>query len=339
MIRVQLTETERQNLRTCARQEIGRVSERIHFVLLSDQGKSPPEIAGLFDYNVATVREWLERYLAEGLDGLYDEPRSGRPPKADTTFKARLDQCMTTSPKVLGYLATCWTVVLLVVHLASQGWTVSCSTMRRTLHTLNYRWRRPRLAVTRRDPNGGAKMAAICDAVWKAQPGDHVFSTDESEFKLLPVLRAMWCKIAQAVRIPTPSYNASVWAFGAVDIFSGQWVSGVYDRLNAANFVAFLEQIWEACPSGQIWIIIDHAPAHTAKLVATWLESHQRMKVLFLPKYASHLNPIERIWGEIKSKVAANYCYQTLAALRQAVQEYLSSITPAAALQTAGLNV
>ena len=339
MIRIHLTEEQCQDLRLRARREVGRVSERIHFVLLSDQGKSPPEIADLFGYSAASVRMWLKRYQAQGIEGLYDRPRSGRPRKANDALRNEVDKCLNTRPNALGYLATLWTVTLLVTHLASHGWQVSCSTVRRVLHALDYRWRRPKLAVMRRDPEGNIKMGLIARAIWNAQPGDHIFSVDESEFKLLPVLRAMWCKVAQACRIPTPEYNASVWVFGALDVLNGQWISGLYDSQKAVNFVAFLEKIWVACPTGHIWVIIDHAPAHTAKLVAAWLETHPRMTILYLPKYASHLNPIERIWGVMKGKVVANYCYPTLAALRRAVQKYLDSITPITALQMAGLNV
>lgn len=87
MIRIQLNEEERTTLRARARQEVGRLSERIHFVLLSDQGKSPPEIAAIFGHSTATVRQWLKRYRDKGLDGLYDEPRSGRPPKVNRSIK------------------------------------------------------------------------------------------------------------------------------------------------------------------------------------------------------------------------------------------------------------
>lgn len=124
-----------------------------------------------------------------------------------------------------------------------------------------------------------------------------------------------------------------------MDVLCRQWLARLYDRQTSANFVACLEQIWLACPAGHIWVILDHTPAHTAKRVVKWLETLPRMTLLFLPKYASHLNPIERIWGVIKDKVVANYCYATLAALRQAVQRHLDSIMPAAALQMAGLNV
>jgi transposase len=339
MIRVQLNPKERQQLQARARQEKGRVSERIHFVLLSDQGKSPPEIGQLLGYNAITVREWLSRYQAEGLAGLDDKPRSGRPAKANEPFRNNLEQWMNIRPNRLGYLATFWTVALLVTHLASQGWQISGSTVRRTLHTLDYRWRRPRLAVTRRDPAGSARMAVISRAIGQVQPADHFFSLDESEFKMLPVLRAMWSKIAHTVRIPTPLYNASVWAFGAVDIFNGQWLSSLYDKHNSINFIDFLEKIVQACPTGHIWIVVDHAPTHTAKKVTAWLQTHPQVTLLFLPKYASHLNPIERIWGMMKDKVVANYCYPTLAALRRAVQQHLDNISSSVALQTTGLNV
>jgi len=79
MIRVQLTDEQRQELRLFAHREVGRVSERAHFVLLSDQGKSPPEIAELFGYSAASVREWLKRYQDKGIAGLYDRPRSAAP--------------------------------------------------------------------------------------------------------------------------------------------------------------------------------------------------------------------------------------------------------------------
>src|SRR5512144_3249818 len=79
-IRITLNEAQREELRTLAREAIGRVSERAHFVLLSDQGKSVPEIGQLMGYSAQAVYPWLERYTRLGVAGLYDEPRSGRPP-------------------------------------------------------------------------------------------------------------------------------------------------------------------------------------------------------------------------------------------------------------------
>jgi transposase len=81
MIRIHLTEEQRRELHLLAHHGVGRVSKRAHLVLLSDQGKSPPEIASLSGYSAVSVREWLKRYQAGGIAGLYDRPRSGRPRK------------------------------------------------------------------------------------------------------------------------------------------------------------------------------------------------------------------------------------------------------------------
>jgi len=89
MIRVHLTDEQKRELHLLAQSEVGRVSYRAHFVLLSDQGKSPPEIAGLFGHSAASVRGWLKRYRAEGIAGLYDRPRSGRPRKLDSRSRSR----------------------------------------------------------------------------------------------------------------------------------------------------------------------------------------------------------------------------------------------------------
>ncbi|MGE5617633.1 MAG: helix-turn-helix domain-containing protein [Sphingomonadaceae bacterium] len=69
-------------MRRVMRREVGRVSQRAHMILLSAQRKTVPEIAAIFDTTPVTVRFWLRRFEAEGMAGLYDQPRPGRPTKA-----------------------------------------------------------------------------------------------------------------------------------------------------------------------------------------------------------------------------------------------------------------
>lgn len=74
-----LTDDERRVLYGLARSEVGRVSERIRMVLLSGRGYAVPQIAAIFECDEATVRTWLGRFETDGVDGLRDRPRSGRP--------------------------------------------------------------------------------------------------------------------------------------------------------------------------------------------------------------------------------------------------------------------
>jgi transposase len=106
------------------------------------------------------VRFWIKRYNQEGPPGLYDEPRSGRPCKAGEVVQNTLQELLQDDPQREGYLATFWTVAMLVVVLAQKLQVVlSASTLRKVLHQLNLRWRRPRLAMPHKtDPEKAAKQ-------------------------------------------------------------------------------------------------------------------------------------------------------------------------------------
>jgi transposase len=56
-----------------------RVATRAVMVLLSTAGMSAAEIGELLDCHPATVRRWIHRYNADGVAGLADCPRPGRP--------------------------------------------------------------------------------------------------------------------------------------------------------------------------------------------------------------------------------------------------------------------
>src|SRR5260370_28670321 len=78
---LELNAEERKELRRQARRAVGRVSERIHFVLLRSRGYSLAQIADLYQIEERTVSHWLERYQAKGLAGPDERPRSHRAPR------------------------------------------------------------------------------------------------------------------------------------------------------------------------------------------------------------------------------------------------------------------
>ncbi len=59
------------------------VRTRCQMILLSAQGRPVSEIAQLTFFNEDSVLYWLDRYESQGLSGLEDRPRSGRPPKSN----------------------------------------------------------------------------------------------------------------------------------------------------------------------------------------------------------------------------------------------------------------
>lgn len=330
----QPTDEEQQELQRMVRQEVGRVSRRAQIILASVRRRKVPEIAVVFGVSRNTVRFWIRRFDARGPAGLYDEERSGRPPKITQDVKDTVQQMMQSGPQQAGYVVTFWTVAMLLTALATKLKVhLSVSAVRQLLHRLDLRWGRPRLSMPDKvDPDKAGKQWAMVQAVVEAPPEAVTLYADESRLQLLPLIRAMWHWVGQQVRIPTPGTNVARVLFGALNIRTGRWTYLVRERMRQEDFVAFLEHLLVVYPNVPIILFVDNYSSHTAHLVRDWLDNQTRLQMYYLPKYCSHLNPVERIWLQLKGKVAANRLYGSIQALLEAVDAFFDTMSPERAL-------
>ena len=174
MLQLTLDDSKSAELRQLAQQAVGRVSERAHFVLQAAQGYSPPEIGRWMGYDAQTVRIWtgptfrrgVKAYQADGCAGLEDAPRSGRPLK-ERHLTAVVQAQASQPPPNSGYVQACWTVALLVWHLADRfRILVSPGRVRQALRQADFVWKRPKLApARRRDPLAAEKEAIMATAL------------------------------------------------------------------------------------------------------------------------------------------------------------------------------
>jgi hypothetical protein len=130
-------------------------------------------------------------------------------------------------------------------------------------------------------------------------------------------------------RVTTPGINRRRAFFGALDAVTGHWFFVDHDRKLAVHFVAFLHRLSVTYPTGPLYLALDQAPAHTAKVVQTWLKAHPHVTLLWLPKYTAHeLNPVERIWGLMKSAVAADRLAGSIEDLTAAARRFFTDLAP-----------
>ena len=132
-----------------------RVLRRTQAVLWVASGHPGPAVAALLRVTPQSVYGWLARYRrTPHPEGLADQPRSGRPPRLGRRERARLPRLLAHSPERYGYHQTAWTVALLHGHLQRHTTPAfSPRTVRRHLHALGYRWKRPRYVLANRDPD------------------------------------------------------------------------------------------------------------------------------------------------------------------------------------------
>ena len=120
------------------------VRSRCQMILLSNVGRSPPQIAREVRFHRRTVTRYIQRYEAEGIDGLQTRPRSGRPPKATAAYKSHLLQAVAQEPRGLGLPFSNWTSGNLAEYLAREtGIELSARQVENILKANGWQLRRP----------------------------------------------------------------------------------------------------------------------------------------------------------------------------------------------------
>src|SRR5258707_4247019 len=275
----------------CARAQImdllhgrWRTATRLIMVVLSAAGMSPAQIADLFDYHPATVRRWLHRYTTDGIPGLPDRPRPGRPRLGGQALTSRITALLATPGP--------WTIRRIWQHLGRPA--ISLRTMWRRVRAVA-RWRRPRL-VAKSDPHHDAICARIRRRIARLPAGSVVLAEDEAHLDLLPAVRATWTLRGHRHQIMTPGKNRRATVFGALDVPTGAWWY-LWARRRAASFTAMLDMLLAAYPNAPtVAVISDNDGIHHAATVEQRTADHPRLRLIYAAAYSPHDNPVQREW-------------------------------------------
>lgn len=140
----ELTAEEQQTIEKLARSrtEPARLGERAQMVWYSSQGLLAPAIAQRLNVHPETVRDWLKRFNAEGLDGLMDKSRSGRPATYTPEEVGEVIAAALTNPRALGLPFGSWTLDRLEAYLNEErGIPIKRSRIDEILLAEGLRWR------------------------------------------------------------------------------------------------------------------------------------------------------------------------------------------------------
>lgn len=143
--------------------EVPRVRTRAQMVLLSAEKKlTADQIADIVRESSVTVLRWLHRYIAEGIQGLMDAPRSGRSSILTNEFRKRLLEVVRRRPRSLELEFSMWTLQRLVDFMAEDtGTRVSTETIRRALAKEDIVFSRPQHTISSPDPEYQVKKRRL----------------------------------------------------------------------------------------------------------------------------------------------------------------------------------
>ena len=261
------------------------------------------------------VRKWVNRFEAQGVDGLYDLPRSGRP---RIISKQKMDNIMSKATKTLFTPA-----MLQQTVLHSTGIKFHITHIRKIMHSYGmsaksvqkYHINHASISAVR---SWQQRMKKRISRLKKA--GFVIAKLDEAFFvRDAKTGKKYWSFIAEKILLPYIGSHQSLAVYGTITE-DGQQLFRIYERFNAETFVRYLKELHQK--HGKIAIILDKASVHKSNLVKEYLRDNPDVKLIWLPKGSPYLNMIEQCWKQSKYALLVSQYYESFVVMHDAVSEY-----------------
>ena len=157
-------------------------------------------------------------------------------------------------------------------------------------------------------------LAAI-DKEWpKEGPGTgplKLMFQDEARFGRISDVRRCWAPYPVRPLCRAMLTHEYTYAYGAVDVTSGEFDSLILPHVNTPCMQIFLDEVGRRHPDRRIVMVLDGAGWHASAA----LKPLANIRLLSLPPYAPELNPVEHIWDELREKFFHNLAFDSLDAL------------------------
>ena len=121
------------------------VRQRAMAIRLLHLGHKPEAVAEQQLVSLPTIYNWHKLWREQGVEGLANKKKPGRPAKATEVYCQKLEEILEKEPSAYGYQFAIWTADRLRAHLEKEtGILLSEGRFRALLKKRGYRYRRPK---------------------------------------------------------------------------------------------------------------------------------------------------------------------------------------------------
>jgi len=291
---------------------------RARIVLAAAEGMRNVDIAREVGVCVDVVSKWRKRFFVEGLAGLDDRPRSGRPRRFGSEIVAGVKALACEPPESRDVPLSRWSSLELAAQAVSEGLveSISSSTVRRWLHAAALKPWRHRSWIFPRDPDFALKAGAVLDLYarrWEGVmlgPDDYVISADEkSQLQALRRChRGVPAGPGRVRRVEFEYERGGTLAYmAAYDVHNARLIGSVAPKTGIEPFKVLVERVMSLEPyasARRVFWMVDNGSSHNGKRsVARMSAAWPTCRLVHLPVHASWLNQIEIVFSVIQRKV------------------------------------
>ena len=252
-----------------------------------------------------TLTRWIRRFDEEGIDGLIDRPRAGRPRKISEDQTGHYRELI-EHPEMAGHAH--WTARKFHGHLREEfQHEVGYRTVVRWLHEQGYRLKVPQPWPDRQDEK---QREAFVEWV-RGQLGDdqvELWYGDEMGVEGDPRPRRRWIEKGKKGRVTKNGDHLRMNVMGTICPRTGEFFAIEISHSDRDCFQVFLDETNKAVsferPTN--YLILDNASWHRCATL-DW----GSFTPVYLPAYSPDLNPIEKLWLIIKAEWFTDYVSKT----------------------------
>jgi putative transposase len=295
--------------------------QRAKIVLMAAEHVQNIHIAERLGTTRETVGKWRQRFVEQGIEGLYDELRPGRPRSVEDERVAALIR-KTLETKPLG--GTHWSCRSMAKEIG-----VSKSTVQRVWNAFGVQPHRSRYFKLSTDPFFVEKVRDIVGLYLNPPEDAMVLCEDEkSQCQALERTQPMLPMGLGYVEGVTHDYvrHGTTTVFAALDIANGTVLIQSKPRHRHQEFLTFLRYVDRNVPEDlELHIVLDNYASHKHPKVKAWLLNHPRYHLHFTPTYSSWLNQVERWFALITQRAIRRGSFGSVKELVQKIDEFVTA--------------
>ena len=268
-----------------------------------------------------TVRKWRDRYGREGIEGLWDYARSGRPPEVDEAMVVA--ETLTPPPEESGL--THWSSRELAKRLA-----VSHNEIASIWRNWGIQPHRTESFKFSTDPELDAKITDIVGLYMDPPDNAIVLCVDEkSEVQALERSQPMLPVAPGLAERRSHDYlrHGTTSLFAALNVATGRVTDQCYRRHTNTEFLKFLKLVACEYPTGELHIVADNYRTHKHENVRAWLAKpeNERITLHFTPTGCSWMNLVEVFFSIITRKAIRRGSFTSVKQLTETIKRFIAA--------------
>src|SRR3984957_6051620 len=299
-----------------------QVAVRCRIILAAGRGESELAIASELEVNRKTGGLWRDRFLQEGLNGLWEiAPGRGRKATYNSDrVKALVDATLRTKPKG----QTHWSCRLMAT---SQG--LSKSTVSNLWRSHNIKPHRTKTFKLSRDPKFLEKLTDVV-GLYLHPPDNAIVLCIDEKSQIQALDRTQPGLPLKKGRCGTMTHDykryGTTTLFAALDLLQGRVIGDFHKRHRHQEFLRFLRRIDREFTAGEtLHVVMDNYGTHGTIEVKAWLKKHPRFVIHFVPTSCSWLNLIERWFAELTNKRIRRDSFFSVDELVAGINDFLAA--------------